>query len=49
MKELISALLFGTSESTVVRECRRCGTGVSATATSCPQCGVDDIIEYTLE
>ncbi|SDD69168.1 hypothetical protein SAMN05192552_10409 [Natrinema hispanicum] len=49
MKELFKSLLFRTSESTVVRECRRCGTEVSASDTCCPQCEADTISEYKIK
>ena len=49
MKELVKSLLFRTSEPTVVRECRRCGTQLPASATRCPQCKTDTISEYKIK
>ncbi len=49
MIELVKALLFGTAEPTVIRECRRCGTSVSASVTHCPKCGADAIVQYRTE
>lgn len=49
MKELAKSLLFDSGDSTVVRECRRCGTSVSSTVQSCPQCDSEDIVEYLIQ
>ena len=34
--------------SDTVRECRDCGTGVTADAEACPECGGADLVEYDL-
>jgi len=41
--------IFGGSraESEDVYECRRCGTTVETTTTSCPACGSEDIVVHT--
>ncbi|WP_049925962.1 hypothetical protein [Halopiger goleimassiliensis] len=43
----------GRSESeddrTVVRECRNCGTNVSAGTTRCPVCDAADIAVYSID
>ena len=49
MKDLAKSLLFDSGGSTVVRECRRCGTTVSSTVQTCPQCTSDDIVEYLIQ
>ncbi|GAB3664525.1 hypothetical protein [Halopiger thermotolerans] len=36
-------------QTTVLHECRNCGTNVSAEATTCPACGGDDIVTYTID
>ncbi len=47
--EIVSALVGGTTESTVIRECRRCGTEVTASVDRCPACGATAISEYRIE
>ena len=37
------------SSVTVVRECRHCGTNVSAGTARCPTCGSDEIVTYSIE
>ncbi|WP_049923627.1 hypothetical protein [Halopiger djelfimassiliensis] len=44
----------GASESdaaatTVIHECRNCGTNVSAETTRCPACDGDDIVTYSID
>ena len=34
---------------TVVRECRHCGTNVSAGTAQCPTCEGDEIVTYSIE
>ncbi len=48
MKDLLTQLL-GRSQSTVIAECRQCGTGVTVKATSCPHCGHDGIAVYRFD
>lgn len=38
-----------SSSVTVVRECRHCGTNVSAGTAQCPTCDSDDIVTYSIE
>ncbi|AEH37665.1 hypothetical protein [Halopiger xanaduensis] len=35
--------------TTVLHECRNCGTNVDADATACPACGSDDIVTYSID
>lgn len=35
--------------TTVLYECRNCGTNVDADATTCPACGGDDIVTYAID
>ncbi|ELZ13985.1 hypothetical protein C479_01001 [Halovivax asiaticus JCM 14624] len=41
--------IFGGSpaDSEDVHECRRCGTTVETTTTSCPACGSEDIVVHS--
>jgi|GEM_PF-578441 len=39
----------GISSVTVVRECRHCGTNVSAGTVQCPTCEGDEIVTYSIE
>jgi len=39
----------GISSVTVVRECRHCGTNVSAGTAQCPTCDSDEIVTYSIE
>lgn len=40
----------GTASSvTIVRECRHCGTNVSAGTERCPTCESDEIVTYSIE
>ncbi|ELY49487.1 hypothetical protein [Natronorubrum sulfidifaciens] len=38
-----------TPESTVLFECRDCGTNVSADTVRCPACNGDDIVRYSID
>ncbi|WP_247000595.1 zinc ribbon domain-containing protein [Halosolutus gelatinilyticus] len=33
---------------TIVDECRHCGTSVSSPEHTCPTCGSDEIVRYTI-
>lgn len=37
------------SGTTVIYECRNCGTNVSDETTCCPACESDDIVRYTID
>ena len=39
----------GIGSVTVVRECRHCGTNVSAGTAQCPTCDSDEIVTYSIE
>ena len=39
----------GISSVTVIRECRHCGTNVSAGTAQCPTCEGDEIVTYSIE
>lgn len=39
----------GVSSVTVVRECRHCGTNVSAETAQCPTCDSNEIVTYSIE
>ncbi|QSG01534.1 hypothetical protein [Natranaeroarchaeum sulfidigenes] len=39
---------FYDTEASVHRECRRCGTTVTATERACPACGSGEISELSL-
>lgn len=35
--------------TTVIHECRACGTNVSAETNCCPVCNSDDIVRYSID
>lgn len=49
MKTLLERVLVGSDGSTVVEECRRCGTTLESGGPRCPACGRDDIARYHIE
>ncbi|WP_458208774.1 hypothetical protein [Haladaptatus sp. NG-SE-30] len=48
MKDLLERLV-GRTRSTVIAECRQCGTPVEVDATDCPRCGHDGIAIYRFD
>ncbi|AHF98970.1 hypothetical protein HALLA_08910 [Halostagnicola larsenii XH-48] len=49
MRDVLKTVLFQRSNSTVVDECRRCGTTVGSTASDCPECDCEEIVSYTIQ
>ena len=48
MKDLLMQLT-GRSDSTVIAECRRCGTTVEVETSECPECNHDGIAIYRFD
>ena len=50
LKELTRSLVpQQDATTTTVIECRRCGYTVSSTDCSCPACGGEAMVEYTID
>lgn len=46
MIHAVKSLLFRETDAGRIYECRRCGTGVDASTSTCPACGHDEIASF---
>lgn len=49
MGSLVQRLRHWLADESVVYECRNCGTTLDDNHDTCPTCGGDDVVCYTLE
>ncbi|MDQ2052300.1 hypothetical protein RBH26_17645 [Natronolimnohabitans sp. A-GB9] len=49
LRNALQTVLFRTESSTVIEECRRCGTTRESGATVCPTCGSTGIARYHID
>ena len=49
MKSVLRTVLFQRTGSTVIDECRRCGTTVGSAVSDCPECDCGEIVSYEIQ